>query len=49
MGCEASLTPSTQAQVVHPLGDVLRTALFVTIADCDDFSGMGIFAQTQLE
>lgn len=38
-----------QGQVLHPLGDVLLTALFATIADCDDFVSMGIFAQTQLE
>ncbi len=38
-----------QGQVLHPLGDVLLTALFATIADCDDFISMGIFAQTQLD
>lgn len=38
-----------QGQVLHPLGDVLLTALFATIADCDDFISMGIFAQTQLQ
>lgn len=38
-----------QGQVRHHLGDVLLTALFATIADCDDFVSMGIFAQTQLD
>ena len=38
-----------QGQVLHPLADVLLTALFATIADCDDFVSMGIFAQTQLD
>jgi len=38
-----------QGQVLHPLGDVLLTALCATIADCDDFVSMGIFAQTQLD
>ena len=33
----------------HPLAEVLLTALFATIADCDDFVSMGIFAQTQLD
>ncbi|HMS86609.1 MAG TPA: ISAs1 family transposase [Nitrospira sp.] len=45
-----SLTDSrAQGQVLHPLGDVLLTALLATIADCDDFISMGIFAQTQLD
>ena len=38
-----------QGQVLNPLGDVLLTALFATIADCDDFISMSIFAQTQLD
>jgi predicted transposase YbfD/YdcC len=37
-----------QGQVLHPLIDVLLTALFAIISGCDDFIGMGIFAQTQL-
>jgi predicted transposase YbfD/YdcC len=43
--------PDTRApgQVRHALGDVLLTALFATIADCNDFVSMGIFAKTQLD
>ncbi len=37
-----------KGRVLHLLGDVLLTALFATIADCDEFISMGIFAQTQL-
>ncbi|MCX6854509.1 MAG: ISAs1 family transposase [Verrucomicrobia bacterium] len=47
-GLRAIADTRAQGQVLHSLGDVLLTALFATIADCDDFVSMGIFAKTQL-
>jgi predicted transposase YbfD/YdcC len=36
-------------QVLHPVGDVLFTALCSLIADCEDYIEMALFAQTQLD
>lgn len=41
--------PRLGGQVLHPLGDVLLTALLATIADCDSFTSMEVFAETQLD
>lgn len=48
-GLRAIPDSRAQGQVLHPLGDVLLAALFATIADCDDFTSMEIFAKTQLD
>jgi len=48
-GLHAIPDSRAQGQVRHTLSDVLLTALFAAIADCDDFIAMGIFAQTQLD
>jgi hypothetical protein len=37
------------SQVTHHLDDVLLTALFAMIADCEDDTEMALFAQTQLD
>ena len=40
--------PRVQGRVSHQLGEVLLCALFATMCDCDDYTAMATFAQTQL-
>ena len=41
--------PRVAGRVLHPLPEVLLVALCAMVSDCEDFTDMGIFAQSQLE
>lgn len=49
LGLQSLPDSRLQGQVLHPLGDVLFTALCALVADGADYTDMELFAQTQLD